>query len=330
MKKIFSYIRLSEWYDSKVPLMMGALMYFYYLDMQQYSAEQFLVRFIAYMLYISMFLAFSYVINDFSDIEVDRKAGKHKIISELSTTVIIISMVLMVAIGIIPLLLLIQNVIGYLLLTAFIYLAGAAYSIHLFRFKEKGVIGLLECSIAQRCFPLLPFFFIVKVPMVFFWIFQLISFVNGIRYLLIHQNIDYENDLKSGVITLATSGRINYKLLIKLSLAIETVLVVALFIQISLISKLGIAIGVFYLIFEWIIGTVVVKYIKADWLGSFICVPFEDLYNIIIPVFLAALLAIKNSLLIIAVMLLVFITWNSFKGKWAFIKIFLQIKFKRK
>lgn len=166
--------------------------------------------------------------------------------------------------------------------------------------------------------------------MVFFWIFQLISFVNGIRYLLIHQNIDYENDLKSGVITLATSGRINYKLLIKLSLAIETVLVVALFIQISLISKLGIAIGVFYLIFEWIIGTVVVKYIKADWLGSFICVPFEDLYNIIIPVFLAALLAIKNSLLIIAVMLLVFITWNSFKGKWAFIKIFLQIKFKRK
>lgn len=159
MKKLFSYIRLSEWYDSKVPLMMGALMYFYYLDMQQYSAEQFLVRFIAYMLYISMFLAFSYVINDFSDIEVDRKAGKHKIISELSTTVIIISMVLMVAIGIIPLLLLIQNVIGYLLLTAFIYLAGAAYSIHLFRFKEKGVIGLLECSIAQRCFPLLPFFF---------------------------------------------------------------------------------------------------------------------------------------------------------------------------
>ena len=85
MKKLFSYIRLSEWYDSKVPLMMGALMYFYYLDMQQYSAEQFLVRFIAYMLYISMFLAFSYVINDFSDIEVDRKAGKHKIISELST-----------------------------------------------------------------------------------------------------------------------------------------------------------------------------------------------------------------------------------------------------
>lgn len=118
--------------------MMGALMYFYYLDMQQYSAEQFLVRFIAYMLYISMFLAFSYVINDFSDIEVDRKAGKHKIISELSTTVIIISMVLMVAIGIIPLLLLIQNVIGYLLLTAFIYLAGAAYSIHLFVLRKRG------------------------------------------------------------------------------------------------------------------------------------------------------------------------------------------------
>ena len=57
MKKLFSYIRLSEWYDSKVPLMMGALMYFYYLDMQQYSAEQFLVRFIAYMLYISLHLA---------------------------------------------------------------------------------------------------------------------------------------------------------------------------------------------------------------------------------------------------------------------------------
>lgn len=330
MKKLFSYIRLSEWYDSKIPLMMAALMYFYYLDMKQYGAGQFLVRFIAYMLYISMFLAFSYVINDFSDIEVDRKAGKHKIISELSTVIIIVSMILLATIGIIPLLILVQNKIGYLLLTAFIYLAGAAYSIHLFRFKEKGVIGLLECSIAQRCFPLLPLFFIVKVPMIFFGIFQVISFVNGIRYLLIHQNIDYENDLKSGVITLATSGRINYKLLIKLSLAIETVLVVLLFIQLSIISKLGILIGILYLVFEWIIGTVVVKYINADWLGSFICVPFEDLYNIIIPVFLAVLLAIKAPILIISVVLLGVITLNSFKGKWAFIKIFLQIKFKKK
>lgn len=329
MKKLFSYMRVSEWYDSKVPFMMAAFMYFYYLDIQQYSSEQFLVRFVAYMLYISMFLAFSYVINDFSDIEVDRKAGKHKIISDLPKPIIIASMVLMAGIGIVPLLFVIQNKIVYLLLTAFIYLAGAAYSIHLFRFKEKGVIGLLECSIAQRCFPLLPLFFIVKVPMLFFVIFQLISFVNGIRYLLIHQNIDYENDIKSGVATLATTGKINYKLLIKVSLLIETILVLGLFVELSLISKLGIVLGILYLIFESIIGTVVLKYIKADWLGSFICVPYEDLYNIFIPVFLAVLLSIKAHILVITAVILMAIAAKSYKGKWSFINIFLQIKLKK-
>lgn len=330
MKKLSGYIRLSEWYDSKIPFMLAAFMYFYYLDIKQYSGNQFLERFIAYMLYISMFLAFSYVINDFSDIEVDRKAGKHKIISELPIPVIIGSMILMMGIGICPLLLIVKNRIAYLLLSAFIYLAGAAYSIHIFRFKEKGVVGLLECSIAQRCFPLIPLFFIVKVPMLFFWIFQLISFVNGIRYLLIHQNIDYENDLKSGVVTLATSGKINYKMLIKLSLSIETILVIFLFVQLSLISKLGIIIGFLYVVFELIIGTVVVKYIKADWIGSFICVPYEDLYNIIIPVFLAVLLAIKSPINILVVCMLAIITVNSFKRKLSFINIFLQIKFKKK
>lgn len=330
MKKIFSYIRLSEWYDSKIPFMLAAFMYFYYLDIEQYSCEQFLERFIAYMLYISMFLAFSYVINDFSDIEVDRKAGKHKIISELPVPVVIASMILMVCIGICPLLLIVKNRITYLLLSVFIYLAGAAYSIHIFRFKEKGIIGLLECSVAQRCLPLIPLFFIVKIPLLFFWIFQLISFVNGIRYLLIHQNIDYENDMKSGVATLATCGKIDYKILIKLSLAVETILIIILFVQLSLISKLGILIGNLYVVFELIIGTVVMKYIKADWIGSFICVPFEDLYNIIIPVFLAILLAVKSPVNIFVVCMLVIITANSFKHKWSFINIFFQIKFKQK
>lgn len=330
MKKIFSYIRLSEWYDSKIPFMLAAFMYFYYLDIEQYSGEQFLERFIAYMLYISMFLAFSYVINDFSDIEVDRKAGKHKIISELPVPVVIASMILMVCIGICPLLLIVKNRITYLLLSVFIYLAGAAYSIHIFRFKEKGIIGLLECSVAQRCLPLIPLFFIVKIPLLFFWIFQLISFVNGIRYLLIHQNIDYENDMKSGVATLATCGKIDYKILIKLSLAVETILIIILFVQLSLISKLGILIGNLYVVFELIIGTVVMKYIKADWIGSFICVPFEDLYNIIIPVFLAILLAVKSPVNIFVVCMLVIITANSFKHKWSFINIFFQIKFKQK
>lgn len=330
MKKIFSYIRLAEWYDSKVPFMLSAFMYFYYLDMRQYSGETFLIKFIAYMLYISMFLAFSYVINDFSDIEVDRKAGKYKIISKLSKSTVILSMVIMSGIGIIPLLFVINNKVGYLLLTAFIYLAGAAYSIPLFRFKEKGVVGLLECSIAQRCFPLLPLFFIVKVSMLFFMIFQIISFVNGIRYLLIHQNIDYENDLKSGVVTLATTGKINYKRLIKLSMFIETTLVWGLFVELSQTSKFGIIMGLLYLIFECIIGMVVVKYIKEDWLGSFICVPYEDLYNIFIPVFLAILLTMKMPILVFVGIILLLIVEKSFKVKWSFINIFIQIKLKRK
>lgn len=329
MKKLFSYIRLSEWYDSKVPFMLTAFLFFYYVDIAQYGSWQFIIRFICYALYVSMFLAFSYVINDFSDIEVDKLAGKHKIISEMPKPIIILSMISMVSLGTIPLFFLIERKLLYILTTALIYFAGAAYSVHAFRFKEKGVLGLLECSIAQRCFPLCPLFFIIKVPIVYFLIFQLISFFNGIRYLLIHQNIDYENDLKSGVVTIATVGKINYRLLIKITLAVETALNIVLFVKLSNITWVSIVVGFLYVAFESTVAFVVLKYIKADLLGSFICVPYEDFYNIFLPIFLCVMLCVKSVNILICLAISSSLVFNSFKGKLTFIKILIDVKKER-
>mgnify|MGYP002763132681 CR=1 FL=1 len=328
MKKLARYIRLSEWFDSKVPFMLMVLMFFYFINMNQCLPETFIICFLSYGLYVSMFLAFSYVINDYSDIEVDRKAEKQKIISELPQIIIIASMIVMIVIGIVPMLLIVQNKIGFLLLSIFIYVSGAAYSIHLFRFKEKGVWGLLECSIAQRCFPLIPLFFIIDVPISHFVVFQLISFVNGVRYLLVHQNIDYENDIKGGVKTIATAGKLNYRILIKISLLIETALVVVIFGQIISLTKIGIIVAVMYIIFEWIISVVVIKYIQADWIGSFICMPYEDLYNIFLPILCSILLAIENLILIVCAVLICMIVVKSFLGKLSFINIFIKARIK--
>ena len=81
MKKIASYLRIREWLDSKVTFMMGILLFFYFCIGERFETIT-VVKTVAYFLYVSMFLAISYVANDFADMEIDKKSGKVKIIAK--------------------------------------------------------------------------------------------------------------------------------------------------------------------------------------------------------------------------------------------------------
>ena len=152
MKKVIAYLRMEEWLSSKVTMMLGILMYFLYLSNS--SAKKSLIDVLTYFLFLGMFLAISYIANDYSDIEVDKKAGKKKDIATMEKWQIWLSLIFLFLIGNIPLVLYCENKITVVILVLFNYVMGLAYSTHGIRFKEKGVWGLIECSIAQRCLPL--------------------------------------------------------------------------------------------------------------------------------------------------------------------------------
>ena len=285
MKKIIYYLRIKEWLSSKVTMMMGVFVYFLYICKTEITAA--LTGLLVYFLFLSSFLAISYIANDYSDIEVDKKAGKKKVIAEMEKWQIWLSLVLIFFLGNVPLLIYCQNKIIMIIFLIVTYLLGIAYSALGIRFKEKGIWGLIECSFAQRCMPLI--IICVMLPMdrtQFFlllgWI--VISFLDGLRYIIIHQIVDLENDLKSGVVTFISQKRKNYrKVLIVLFVAD---IIGALFILYPILWEHVIISGIIIFAFgilEYEIYKVLNVFAQKDWFCTFDSVPLEAFWNCGMP-----------------------------------------------
>ena len=83
INNVFKYLRTDDWLDSKVPFMISIAIIIYLYGSGSMSTADFYISLSAYFLYISMFLAFSYVINDFTDLEIDKLSGKQKVMFAL-------------------------------------------------------------------------------------------------------------------------------------------------------------------------------------------------------------------------------------------------------
>ena len=331
LNNVCKYLRIDDWLDSKVPFMISVVMLLYLYTDNNISCIDMYLLVGAYFLYISMFLAFSYVINDFTDMEIDKKAGKIKVMHMLPRPVIVITMISMILLGVLPMLAITKEKILYLIYTFVLYIAGSAYSVpFLLRFKERGFVGLIECSIAQRCMPLIPVIFLFQTNLILLGVFVILSFVNGIRYILIHQAVDYENDIKTGVKTFVSEGHKKYKAYIITAFLIECLLFIGIFVWLS-INRIYVSCALLlYCLFEFIIDTVVKKYMKIDLFCTFIAVPLEALYNVFLPVTAAILLTIENYAYCGILAFLIILTFRSFKGKFAFVIRLYKIKNKKK
>lgn len=329
MKKIIDYFRVIEWYDSKIPFMLCGYV-FNALLAESRSVWDVSIKFILYFIYLAAFLSFSYLINDFSDMEADKKAGKKKLIFDVDKRTTIIVLILLPICGIVPLWMHLSFNILYLVLTVVVYFFGAAYSIPLFRFKERGIIGLLECSVAQRCVPLLVIPFLVDSNNVYFIFWIVISFIDGIRYLVIHQYIDKENDLKAGIRTFVLDYQINAKKLLIALFVMESTFFLLIFFKLFMINPYIIIFLALYVIYERIISIVVTKYMNVEWFCSFLAVPLEDLFNVFLLIIVLLYLDAVDIRFFLLTLLGVLLTVRCFIGKTAFVKVYIESKLRRK
>ena len=285
--------RVGEWYDSKVPMLMLPVLYATIASQEIYAADK-LKMVLLLIVFDSVFLAFGYLINDYADMEVDQKAGKKKIMHRLPKHVPFLLVVGSVVLGCLPVLL-VSHGWKTILVLAVIYFFGGSYSAPPLRFKERGVLGLLVSSTAQRCFPLLMIPVLLDMPVdKGYVLWMLLSFCVGIRYILVHQYIDAENDRRAGVETFALEHQSQVAVLIQWSFVAELLIIAVLLMPVCRLHRWTIVFLAGYAILSLIRWRGCRMVYGHGGLYSFDQVPLEDFYNHYLPLIFIILLMQQN------------------------------------
>lgn len=324
MKNLISYLRINEWLSSKVTMMLGVCVYFLYMSKTNEFSS--LLEIVFYFLFVSCFLAISYIANDYSDIEVDKKAGKEKIIAKMKVWQIWLSFFVLFTVGNVPIILYCDKKAQTIALVVITYVLGLAYSTLGIRFKEKGIWGLIECSFAQRSMPLAMIGFMIplkQVQIILLGAWMLISFLDGLRYIIIHQVVDLENDIKSGVVTYVSQKKKNYRHLLLSLLVIEvagtTTLLIPIFINHMIIS---IIVVFFFILLEIGIYKVLNVFANKDWFCTFDSVPYEAFLNFGMPLLLGICSIYENIYMLFFIPCLILICYSPMRIKWNISKIY--------
>jgi len=274
--------RVGEWLFSKVPFMfiplfLGALENHGPRGIGMGGACA------SYFCYLVFFYSFGYAVNDFSDRDIDKLVGKTNIMAELRRAQCI-GILFCLVLGCVPLALVRLNFVGPVML-AFVYFFGAAYSLKPLRFKERGVAGLLVSALAQRTIPLLP---LVNLSAGFWKPVTLLGglgFLVGMRYILIHQSLDQDNDRQSGTRTFVGKNGRRVKALIRVCFVLECIVLTGVCVR-----YLGLAVSA-VLLLVYIAQSLLTSYTmrsfyRKSYFFSFVCVPLEDVYSFYLPLIL--------------------------------------------
>ena len=264
---------------------------------------------------LSLYLLYTFLLNDYCDMPFDIKAGKkraiHKI-PEFVTVSIIISFVLM-SILLIVFLLLRGSFPGYTY-TFFIpvyaaaYVLSTSYSAFPMRLKERGVWGIIDDVLIEKTLPVfLIFAFFNYYSLEALIVVSCFSSLQ-LKIILDHQCWDYDSDVKSGVRTFAVARGIEKATAI---LAITRKLFLAFFLLLIAILGMKCAYSLIVII-PLFFGYFIIKNlvdkgkldrgnirgdlnIPVEWVSK---TPLYDGYIVtsinVIALFMAILLAVRN------------------------------------
>jgi len=215
LKRIF---RVPEWFGSKLPLQIAVFLLLAFNV--GYDARTIAINFVLFIVYSVTYFSISYLANDLSDIEDDKKAGKRNAFRDTNISVGIVAFIVTTFLHFTSVVL-ISLTWQFIVFSVIGYLFGIFYSFKPLRFKERGVVGLVVASFFQRNLQLLVIPFMFEVDWLPFVLINIASFVYGIRFILIHQYMDYENDKVSGTKTFVGKAKKITKLIIYICVLIE-------------------------------------------------------------------------------------------------------------
>lgn len=202
------YFRTQEWWEPKLtPILSIGLLT---IHVYAFESAAYGLGFL-FFLFVSLGIGASYVslINDFTDLEEDLKAGKSNRLLGVSKSKqrLLISATL---VGILIAIYILLPFVEGLLLFLGALIVYTLYSVPPFRLKNRGGWGVLADSLGAHAFPSMGIFAILSQFMIesVDWMALLLigiwSLFYGLRGILGHQYSDLENDESVGLNTFAT------------------------------------------------------------------------------------------------------------------------------
>lgn len=295
--RLNNYFRLDDWLFSVLPLVLAAPLFCLMRDRVLCPVDSFLRVFVLFAIFSFVFLSFGYLINDYSDREEDKLAGKVKVLFSVPDSLTVRILALQVILGMSLSWLMSDGDISVFLVAAFTYLLGASYSLPGLRLKQRGVLGLICSSFAQRGMLVVLAAFVFGMDPLLAADWAALSFLNGLRYIIIHQMIDLDNDRLTHTHTFAQSHSLaNLRTAIRAILIVEIgLLIPSVIIPLWSVNWLVTAISlVVYLIITAVL-TSIFKFVfgKDDLLYTYDLVPLESFLNTLVP--LAGAIALAKS-----------------------------------
>lgn len=308
LTSLIKLTRWNEWGYSKIPLFFAAGNI--WLLSQNFSTGQTYLRFVSWIAFVVLLLAYGYALNDFCDKRADKLAEKQNFMNEIDSSQGLASLVALALAGIIVLVPFYAEK-RMVLSAALNFLLATAYSLPPVRFKERGIGGLLVSAVAQRTLPLIVgmslFHKFDAASCVLTMLFTLI----GIRWIILHQLVDLPKDIEADVDTFAR--RRGYyrtmQLMQKIVFPLEIACLLAWLILITgrhprvllILPAYGVWLLIKFLLWRG-------KGKLFNW-NSYWLHPLGDFYEILLPVFLGVMVAFRHHDLIPLVLLQ--IVWMS-------------------
>jgi len=194
-------VRFAEWYDSKLPPYVGAVAYAVLIGNADDSTR--VGDLLALLALFVLYASFGHLVNDYADRDVDRTAGKARAFAAWPAQWAI------AAIGLAGFATVAVTLDRFDFATIALTLAALAvaalYSLPPARLKEKGIAGIVASALSQRALPPAIAFTALDAWDPAAVLFCAMSFVVGVRYILVHQLMDLGADGRGGVRTFATT-----------------------------------------------------------------------------------------------------------------------------
>ncbi|HIK19199.1 MAG TPA: tetratricopeptide repeat protein [Leptolyngbyaceae cyanobacterium M33_DOE_097] len=297
----FKAIRSHDWWLYKIPPLLTIA--YAEILLLNLPVLQSLLTVAALLFAIACVAAYGHIINDSFDVEVDRQVGKRNAMAQFSLWQRALFCLALAGLGFsLPVLMKFSTLAISLL--GINYLLPTLYSAPPFRFKEKGILGILSDAAGAHAIPTLfiatTFAHLVAAPPLqgiglaiaaTAW-----SSFAGIRGILLHQLWDRDDDLRSQVKTLVTESNVeNVRFwMSRIIFPIEMLLLGSLILVISYSTPLILVFTVFYFLSKLALT-------KSDPTSTFDPAPVEksyvvphDFYEVGLPLILVTALSLQN------------------------------------
>ncbi|MEH2135979.1 UbiA family prenyltransferase, partial [Nostoc sp.] len=330
---LFNLLRGNDWWFYKIPPLLAIA--YAEIFIQDTPPQQSIITLLALLVSMFFVAAYGHVVNDIFDIELDFQAGKHNRMAHLSRGQrILLSLGLAIA-GAVPWLFISFNSTSAILLAS-IYTLLTIYPAPPLRLKERYIWGAVADAATVHAIPTLlvatVFSSLTATPQSGSYSLAIVAtawaFGVGVRGILLHQIWDRENDLKSGIKTLATKfGVQSLRIWINyIVFPLEAILSGGLFLLISQSAPLFIVPFTIYL-FLLFFSTEYDEFDPSPSQKAYVVL--HDFYEVWLPLSLLTLLSFRQPVFLIILALHIILFYSAIKQRLLILARSLGLRLKK-